>query len=168
MSAQIQAGQALIASTGQGGLNQYYGLADVTPATVTQAALTNLCTPYVIPAGEAYAGAAYEMSAAGNGVWGSTVQSLQFSMYLGGALGTAPTVGASLFNASQTFQWSLTMRLTCADGVNQWWAEIVGNLVNSSSTLLPGTAANNACPIAGINTGVRFAAVSGAKRTPVL
>lgn len=162
MGTQIQAGQALIAGTGPGQLNQYYGVADATPTTVTAAALANLCTPYVIPANEAYAGAAYEMAAAGNGVWGSTVQSLQFSMFLGSAFGTAPTIGASLFNASQAFQWSLVMKLTCIDGVNQWWADLVGNLVNSSTTLLPGTAANNACPIAAVNTGVRLASVTSA------
>lgn len=162
MGALIQAGQALVAGTGPGQLNQYYGLADATQTTVTSASFANLCTPYVIPAGEAASpGTAYELSCAGFGTWGSTVQSLEFSTYLGSGFGSNPTVGAALFNASQAFTYSLTLKLTCSDGVDSWWGDLQGSLVNSTTTLLPGTSANNACPIAGCNTGVHLAAVSG-------
>lgn len=162
MGALILAGQDLVAGTGAGQLNERYGFADATPATVTAASFANLCTPYVIPAGEAYAGAAYELSCAGDGVWGSTQQTLALSMFLGSAFGTAPTPGATMLNASVAFQYSLIMRLTCVDGVNQWWGDISGAVVAATATILPGNAAANACAIAGVNTGVHLASVSGA------
>ena len=163
MGAQIQAGQILVAGTGQGQLSQYYGLADTTSSTFTSATQGNLCTPYIIPAGEAdYAGAAYEMSCAGSGTWGSTQQTLAFGMYLGGAFGTTPNVAAAALNASEAFQYSILMRLTCTDGVSEWWGELLGAVVNAATTLNPGTTANNAIPVAGVNTGVHLAAISGA------
>lgn len=160
MGALILAGQDLVAGTGPGQLNERYGFADTTSNTFTSATEGNLCTPYVIPAEEAYAGAAYELSCAGFGVWGSTPQSLEFQMFLGSVFGVGPTVGAALFNANQAFHYSLIMRLTCADGVGAWWGDLQGSLVNSSTTLLPGTAANNACPIAAVNSGAHSASVA--------
>lgn len=158
----ITAGQPLQAGAGAGQLNERYGFADTNPTTVTSASKVNLCSPYTIPAGEAYAGSAYEMSCAGFGVWGSVAQALAFGMFLGTAFGTTPTVGSVAFSTSLVFQYSLTMRLTCTDGVNQWWGDIVGAVVESSVNLAPGTAATNAVAIAGVNTGTHSAAVSGA------
>ena len=159
----IYAGQNLTAGTGQGQLSQYYGLADTNSNTFTSATQGNLCTAYTIPAGEPdYAGAAYEMSCAGFGTWGSTQQSLTFQMYLGTAFGSAPAVAAAALSASEAFNFSLTMRLTCADGISAWWGDIQGAVVAGSATLLPGTAADNAIAIAAVSSAAHTAAVSGA------
>lgn len=158
----IAAGQPLQAGEGAGQLNERYGFADTAPTVFTSATQGDLCTPYTIPAYEPYAGAAYVMSCAGYGVWGSTQQPLTFQMCLGSAFGTSPTVGAVAFNASQDFAYSLTMKLTCTDGVNQWWGDLLGACVESTANLNPGTAASNAVPIAGVNSAVHSAAISGA------
>ena len=156
------AGQDLVAGTGPGQLNQYYGQADTNSNAFTSATQGNLCTPYVIPAGEAYAGAAYEMKCAGTGVQGSTQQTLAFQMLLGTVLGSVPTLGAVVFSAGQAFTYSLVMSLTCSDGVSGWWGDMLGAVVESSTNLIPGSAGNQGAPIAAANSGVHIAAVSGA------
>ena len=163
MGALVQAGQILVAGTGPGQLNQYYGFADTTPTTVNTATQSNLCTPYIIPAGEAYTNAAYEMTAEGYGTQASgSAVTIGFQMYLATAFGTLANVAAGALNAAETFQWSLIMKLTCADGVSAWEGGLLGSLVNSTTTLNPGTTANNAIPIASVNTGSHLASVSGA------
>lgn len=163
MGALIQAGATPVAGTGPGELNQYYGFADAAQTTVTASSLENLCTPYVVPAGEAvYPDVAYELRCAGFGVWGSTQQALTFQMVLGGVFGSVPVVGSVAFNASQDFAWSLVMNLTCSDGVSAWWGDLLGAVVVSTANLDPGTAANNAVPIAAVNSGAHSAATSGA------
>jgi hypothetical protein len=158
----IYSGQDLAATTAQGGLNQYYGLADTASNTFTSATQGNLCSAYTIPAGEAYANAAYELSCAGFGTWGSTQQPLAFQMYLGTAFGSAPAIAATAFAASNAFNWSLTMRLTCADGISAWWGDLAGAVVSGGATLLPGTAADNVVPVVAVNSGSHTAAVSSA------
>lgn len=163
MGTLIVPGQPLQAGQEQGQLNQYYGFSDASSNTFTSATQGNLCSPYTIPAGEAgYADAAYEMSCAGFGTWGSTQQSLAFQMLLGTAFGSVPTIAATAFSASGAFNWSLMMRLTCADGISAWWGDILGAVVSGGATLNPGTASTNAVPVAAVNSGVHTAAVSGA------
>jgi hypothetical protein len=163
MGALIQAGQDLVAGTGPGQLNQYYGLADTTQTTVTAAAFANLSTPYVIPAGEPYADAAYELSIAGAGVWGGTQQELFFSMYLNGTFGLTTAVAAAALSASAVFTFSMRFSFTCADGISEWWGDLLGNVIQVASGVNPGTAANNGIPLAGTNSSSaspRIAAVS--------
>jgi hypothetical protein len=161
MGAQIQAGQILVAGTGAGQLNQYYAFADTTSTTVTAAALTNLSTPYVIPAGEAdYAGVAYELCCAGVGTQGSTQQILTFQMYINGNLAFAPALAATVMSANQSFNYSLCMKLTSSDGVSLWSADLLGAVVESSTTLSPGTAGSQAVPLA--SAGGHTAAISSA------
>lgn len=163
MGALIQAGQDLVAGTGPGQLNQYYGYSDANQTTVTASSLSNLCTPYVIPAGEAvYPDVAYEMCCAGFGVWGSTQQALSFQMYLNGVFGSVPTVGAVALSASADFAWSVCMKLTCSDGVSAWWGDLLGAVVSSVGNLNPGTASTNAIPLAAVNSGAHAEATSGA------
>lgn len=159
----IYAGQTLAAGQGQGQLSQYYGYADTNSNTFTSATQGNLCTAYVIPAGEAdYAGAAYELRCAGTGTQGSTQQTLLFEMFLGSAFGSIPTLGAVDFSAGQTFTYSLVMSLTCSDGISGWWGDLLGAVVESSTTIIPGTSGQQGVPIAAANSGVHTAAVSGA------
>lgn len=158
----IVPGQPLQAGAAPAQLNERYAFADAAPTVVTAASLVALSTPYVIPAFEPYAGAAYEMSVAGFGVWGSTQQALTFQTFLGTGFGSAPTVGSVALNASGTFAFSLVMKLTCADGISQWWGDILGAVVSSTGNLNPGAASTNAIPIAGVNSGAHIAAVSGA------
>lgn len=168
MGTLIVPGQPLQAGQEQGQLNQYYGFADASSNTFTSATQGNLCSAYTIPAGEAgYAGAAYEMSCAGFGAWGSTQQALTFQMLLGATLvgtafGSSPTIAAAALSASSAFNWSLTMKLTCADGISAWWGDLLGAVVSGGATLNPGTASTNAIPIAAVNSGVHTAAVSSA------
>lgn len=162
MGALIMPGQPLVAGQGAGQLNQYYGVADANPTTFASATQGNLCTPYTIPAGEAYAGAAYELSCGGTGVQGSTGQTLGFQMLLGTAFGPIPTLGQVAFSVNQGFTYSLTMRLTCADGVSAWWGDLQGSIVENGANLLPGTTGQQAVPIAAANSSSHIAAVSGA------
>jgi hypothetical protein len=161
MSTLIQNAQVLTAGTGQGRLSQYYGLADTTQTTVVAASSMNLSTPYVIPAGEAsYAGAAYELSCAGQGQWGSTQQALTFAMYLGGGtFGSGSAVAATAFSASSNFSWGLVMKLTCADGVSAWWCDLYGT-VSLQNSIVPGVAASNSVALASTNSGAHLAAVT--------
>lgn len=161
MGTLIQAGQDLVAGTGPGQLNQYYGFADTGSNTFTSATQGNLCTAYTIPAGEAYAGAAYEMSCAGFGTWGSTQQTLAFQMLLGATLvgtafGSLSTIPATQLSASSAFNWSLVMRLTCADGVSAWWGDILGAVVSGGATM------TSTIPVVAVNSGSHTAAVSSA------
>jgi hypothetical protein len=158
----IVPGQPLQAGTSPAQLNERYGFSDTSSTTFTSATQGNLCTPYVIPAGEAYAGVAYEMSCCGFGVWGSTQQALTFALFLGTAFGSNPTVGSVAFSVSAAFAYSLTMRLTCTDGISQWWGDLQGAIVNSVGNINPGTASTNAVPIAGVNSGAHTGVTSGA------
>lgn len=146
----ILAGTNLQAGEGQGQLSQYYGAADTNTTTVTAASATNLSSVYVIPAGEAYTGAAYELSCGGNGTWGSTQQQLTLAMALNGTSfgsGGAGKVAASALAASAAFFWSATMKLVCVDGVSSWNCTLDAIVAEQSSPANPGTAATNTVPL---------------------
>lgn len=165
----IMAGQGLQAGQGQGQLSQYYGLADANSSTFTSATQGNLCTAYVIPAGEPnYAGAAYELSCAGTGVQGSTAQTLLFQMFLGTAFGGTPTIGGVTFSASQGFTFSLTMRLTCADGISAWWGDLQGSVVENTATLIPGSSGQQPVAIAAVNAPTAHTAAVSSALTAVI
>src|SRR5580704_7116643 len=116
----ILAGQDLTAGQGQAQLSQYYGYADANATTVTATAATDLSTLYTIPEGEPYANSAYELRCAGYGTWGSTQQALTLGPLLGSGAVSAPTrvIAATALSASAAFQWSLTIGITCSDGVS--------------------------------------------------
>jgi hypothetical protein len=157
----ILAGQILKAGQAAAELNQYYGQADTAQTTVTGTSYANLSSQYSIPAGEAnYAGATYELTCAGYGTQGSTAQQLFFQMMHGTALAATPEIGTGAFSASQAFQWSLTFRMVCADGVSAWWCDLVGSVAESSAALSPGATGQESVAIAAANTTVHTAAVS--------
>lgn len=160
----ILAGQTLQAGEGQGQLSQYYGYADTAPTTVVAAALANLSTAYTIPAGEPYAGAAYELRAAGFGVWGSTQQALTLGPLLGPGAVSSPTrvIAAAALAISATFQWQVTIEMTCTDGVSGWQVSLSGAVAETAVALNPGAAGTNSVPLAGATTSVYTAAVSSA------
>lgn len=163
MGALIQAGQLLVAGTGAGELNQCYGFADANQTVVTGTAFTHLSSAYVIPAGEAYAGAAYELECGGIGVWGSTQQVLFAAMALNAAdYGTASQIAAAALAASATFAWTARMRLVCADGISAWWSSMAMTVQEYASPVNPGTASTNSVPLASTNTGARIASCSSA------
>ena len=149
MGVLILAGQTLQAGEGQGQLSQYYGYADTTATTVTAAASANLSSVYTIPAGEAYAGAAYELACGGTGTWGSTQQQLVFVFFLGTAFGSAQAgkVAAGALAASATFQWSARMTAVCKDGVSAWLGSITAVVQENVNPANPGTASTNALPV---------------------
>jgi hypothetical protein len=160
----IPAGGTLTAGQGQGQLSQYYGYADTNSTTVTAAsAATNLSTLYTIPAGEPYAGASYQLSAAGYGTWGSTQQQLTLWPYLDATLtGPGRPIAATAFAVSAAFQWSALVEMTCVDGVSAWQVSWLGSIVQTANAIAPGTAADNAVPLAGATTSSVTAAVSSA------
>jgi hypothetical protein len=87
--------------------NQYYGFADTTFTAVTAATQTVLTTSYSIPANEAAVGSAYEIRFGGSGQWGSTQQTLTFSVTIGSVVIFANIViGANSFAASANFRFS--------------------------------------------------------------
>jgi len=160
----ILAGQTLQAGEGQGQLSQYYGYADANQTTVTAASITTLSIQYSIPAGEAYAGAAYELSCSGYGTWGGTQQALTLSPLLGAATltGTARVIAATALAASASFHWSLIIEVVCSDGVSSWQGSMRGAVAETASALNPGTAATNSVPFAGATSAAYTASVSSA------
>jgi hypothetical protein len=163
MGALIQAGQLLVAGTGPGQLNQYYGFADANQTVFTAATFGNVSTPYVIPAGEAdYADVSYQLDCGGYGVQGSTQQQLYFSMYAGSQLGSQPWVAAATLSVSQAFRWWMRMILTCSDGSDSWWGTLEGGVVESGQATNPGTAGQQACAMADANTAVHLVSTSSA------
>ena len=161
MGALIKPGQLLVGGQAAGELNQYYAMADSNASSVTQSAYTNLSTQYTIPAGEAYAGAAYEMSCGGIGTWGSTAQTLAFQMLAGTSVLTLAISSAALAT-SAGFYWRVLLELECADGVSGWWGTLSGSVVASGAVLNPGTASSNAIALAAANSTVHTASVSSA------
>lgn len=163
MAALIYAGQALVAGTGLGQLNQTYEQADANTAIVTQAAFTNLSTLEVIPAGEPYTGAAYELDCEGFGSWGSTQQQLTFAMAFNGTQeGNTPAIAATAFSAGASFAFWLKISATCTDGVSGWTSSIKGGISQTADPLLPGTAADNSMALAGVTASGFTKAVSSA------
>ena len=160
----ILAGQTLQAGEGQGQLSQYYGYADANPTTVVAAVATALSSVYTIPAGEPYAGAAYELCCGGAGTWASaTPPALGLSMALNGTSfgnGQAGNISGSAFSASAAFCWEARFRLTCADGVSSWRCRLLAVLTQTANQALPGTAADNVVPVSCYNS--QTAAVSSA------
>ena len=158
----IQAGQDLQAGQQPGQLSQYYGYADTTQTTVTAAAATDLSTLYTIPAGEPYAGAAYELSCGGYGTWASSgPQALTLNPLLGsGAVPIGRVIAAAAFSASAVFNWSVTIEMICSDGVSAWQVSYLGAVVETANALNPGTASTNAVSFAGATSSAYTAAVS--------
>lgn len=128
--------------------NQVYGMGDTAASTVTQTTFTNLSSAYTIPAGEPVAGSAYELECAGEGVWGSTAQSLGIASSLNN---TAPTawagVAAAAFPAGTVFDFWVRLKLICADGASQWSEFLSGMFAPHSAYIQPGTPAANGVPI---------------------
>ena len=161
----IAAGQVLQAGQGQAQLSQYYGYADTAQTTVTAASSVSLSTVYTIPANEPYAGAAYELSCGGYGTWASSgPQALTLSPFLGSGTitGTARVIAAATFSTSAAFQWSVTIGITCTDGVSGWQASWRGAVAETANALNPGTAADNSVALAGATTASYTASVSSA------
>ena len=150
----IRAGQILTAGEGQGQLSQYYGYADVAQTVVTATGLSTLSTKYTIPAGEPYAGAAYELSCAGIGAIGTVQHNLQFAMEIQGTAIVAglPPIAAAALNTGQAFAWALRFLLVSADGVSAWWGSLQGSLVETGTPLQPGTAGAQAIALASATT----------------
>jgi len=161
MGTLIQPGQLLVAGQAEGELNQYYGYADSNASTVTSSTYGNLSTQYTIPAGEAYAGAGYELACGGTGTWGSTQQTMTFQAIVGTSVLTMAIAAAAL-SASAGFYWRTLLELECADGVSGWWATFSGSISVSGAPLNPGTAADQAIALAAANSSVHTASVSSA------
>lgn len=146
----ILPGQIPPATAAAGGLNQYYGFADTATTTVTAASAANLSSVYTIPAGEAYTGAAYELTCGGSGTWGSTQQQLTLAMALNGTSfgsGGAGHVAATALAASASFFWSATYELTCVDGVSSWNCKLTAIVGEGTNAANPGTATTNTIPL---------------------
>lgn len=129
---------------------KYYGLADTTLHSVTEASLTNVSSAYVIPAGEAVAGSAYELCCGGTCTWGSTQQKLTLAMLFGTSYGSGQggKAAATAFSASATVEWSAKMTLVCSDGVSAWYGTMTAVLQEVDNAVLPGTAADNSVALA--------------------
>lgn len=86
---------------------QVYGKADTATTAVTAASATRLTSSYTIPGGEAAVGSAYEIRFGGSGQWGSTQQTLTFSVTVGSVVVFANIVlGASALAASANFRFA--------------------------------------------------------------
>jgi hypothetical protein len=100
-------------STLQGNIG--LGQSDVSTTTVTQAAQTQLCAGYSIPASDAAIGSCYRMKTFGTGVQGTTAETLTFAAGIGvlGVAGTGITFPAAFAAISAAFRWSCTVEAIC-------------------------------------------------------
>jgi hypothetical protein len=98
-------------------------LANVSPTTVTAAALTNIAAGPVIPANDAQVGSVYKLTAFGHGTWSSSTGiSLNIATTLGGITGSGPSIGTVFFNTSQAFRWHAQVHAVClTTGVGGTW-----------------------------------------------
>jgi hypothetical protein len=162
MGSNVSAGSKAVATTAAGGANQYYGYADANQTTVTAASLTALSSIYTIPAAEAYAGAAYELSASGKGTWGSTAQWLTLYLLLNGAAaGESPSISATAFATSANFRWAAVLEYVSVDGISEWQCGLRFQMSQYTNAIVPGTAADNeATATDGTGSGPNTATVS--------
>jgi hypothetical protein len=138
----VTAGSKAVATTAPGGANQYYGYADANQTTVTAVSLTELSSVYTIPAGEAYAGAAYELECGGDGTW-EAEQALALHLLINGAAaGHSPSIAAAAFAASAAFTWAAVLTYVCVDGVSEWQAGMRFQMNQYGNAIVPGTAAD--------------------------
>jgi hypothetical protein len=104
--------------------NQIYGDADTASTAVTAATQTQLTTTYTIPGNEPAVGSAYRLRFGGSGTWGSTQDTLAFSVSVGGVTVFANiTLGASALAANASFRFA-------------GWADIVFSAVGASGAVL--------------------------------
>lgn len=95
-------------------LNRMYGMSDANSHTVTQIALTDLSSVYVIPANDGTANTAYRITCYGTGTWGSTPQNLVFQGTLGSTSLGSGTVPSTALSASVAFRWYVTLNMVVA------------------------------------------------------
>jgi hypothetical protein len=148
---QVSAGQKVTAAE----LSQAYTLADSNSHTVTAAAYTDLSSIYTIPANDAAAGMAYELVAFGNGTTGSSGETMQFGLNLGGSVvGVAPILGSTAFSTSEAFRWRMSLILIpVTTGVTAtWMGSLEGTITQSANNVLPGAGSQDSVSIAGGNS----------------
>ena len=124
-------------------------LATFPNTTVTAASLTTLATSSTIYlANDAQAGSVYELEVTGNGVWGSTQQTLEFAVVFGGNTMSNITIGLTQFSASQAFRWKARARVIChtTGATGTWTSEIDGVVSVFNANILGGIGANGTAP----------------------
>ena len=108
--------------------------------TVTAATLQNLAQG-TIPGGDAAIGSIYETEVWGNGVQGTTKQTLQFAVILGGTTMANLTFGTTCFSAvSVIFRFRAVARAICqTTGVTGTWSSYLLCQVNDlTGSISPG------------------------------
>ncbi|HEY6275592.1 MAG TPA: hypothetical protein VIX86_04600 [Streptosporangiaceae bacterium] len=123
-------------------------LAQVSGVTITAASFTT-CGDFTIPAGDMEVGAVYEITYKGQGVWGSTQQTLIFQVAIDGAnVSTTAGIAGADFAASATFSWSCRVLLICgtAGAAGRVQVHMAGCITQNDHVITPGTAANNTVP----------------------
>ena len=114
------------------------------PNTTRTAATLGTIASTTIPANDAEVGAVYELETWGNGVQGSTLQTLQFGIALGGTvMAASPTIGTTAFNTtSEAFRWRAVIRAIChsTGGAGIWTSYALITVAQSNANL---SAANN-------------------------
>ena len=114
--------------------------------TVTAASLNNLAA-YTIPAGAATANAVYEVEVWGNGTWGSTGQTLQLAVLLGGNTMSSVTLGTQFMATSAAFRFRVAVRAVCqTTGAGGTWSSMISGEVSvfGANLLAAGGASANA------------------------
>lgn len=128
--------------------------------TVTGTGLGNLASQQ-IPANNAQPNAVYEIECWGSGTQGSTAQTLQFAVGLGGNTMSSVTLGTNYMIASASFRWYVMVRAIChTNGASGTWSSLIrGELsVNGQNLLTSGASSANAtnafvsCEIASTTT----------------
>ena len=118
--------------------------------TVTAASLANLSF-WTIPANDAAVGAVYEIEVQGNGTQGSTAQTLEFAVMLGGNTLSNLTLGANFMAASSTFRWHMVARaITLTTGAGGTWQSLLCGEVSVAGTSLLSSGASSANATSGV------------------
>ncbi len=118
-------------------------LATFPNTVVTAASLTNIASA-TYPAGDAEVGSIYDLEVWGNGSQGSTNQTLEFSVALGGAAMQNFTIGAGMFGTTGlAFRWHMTARVICVTtGASGTWKSLIFGELSGTGNLIPSNSSN--------------------------
>lgn len=137
----IYAGQRVTANE----LSLNYTASDIGVVTVTASSLTDLTASFTVPANDSAVGNLYDIEAWGNGVQGSTLQTLTFQVVYGGNNMSTFTIGSTAWSStSQAFRWHMTARVICLSTgpTGSFQSLIFGELSAFGSNLIPSNSSN--------------------------
>jgi hypothetical protein len=119
-------------------------LGDPTNFAVTQATDQPASQSVSVLGNDAQVGTTYELDIWGSCTWGSTQQTLTFSLYFGGSARATAPIGATQFSASAGVRWKVHLVAQCATtGAGGTWSfSLEGAMSLAAGNLIAGIGAN--------------------------